>query len=58
MHDVDVKDGKFERPEAPGFASLIAAIALTRRDDAAFGGEVLDALLELYRRKRSAPEEP
>lgn len=60
VHDIDVKDGKFERAEAPGFAALIAAIALTRREDEkriAFGGEVLDALLELYRRKRTAPEE-
>ena len=60
VHDIDIKDGKFERAEAPGFASLIAAIALTRRDDearVAFGGEVLDALLELYRRKRTSPGE-
>ena len=54
VHDIDVKDGKFDRPEAPGFASLVAAIALTRRDDEAriaFGGEILDAVLELYRRR-------
>jgi hypothetical protein len=60
VHDIDVKDGKFERPEAPGVASLIAAIALTRRvdeDRITFGGEILDALLELYRRKRTTPEE-
>ena len=60
VHDIDVKDGKFERAEAPGFASLIAAIALTRREDEAriaFGGEILDALVELYRRKRGAAEE-
>ena len=60
IHDIDVKDGKFDRPESPGFASLIAAIALTRRDDEeriAFGGSILDALLELYRRKRTAPPE-
>jgi hypothetical protein len=61
VHDIDVKDGKFERPEAQGFATLVAAIALTRRDDEAriaFGGEILDALLELYRRKRGAAEDP
>jgi hypothetical protein len=61
VHDIDVKDGKFDRPESPGLASLVAAIALTRRDDddrVAFGGSILDALLELYRRKRAAlPEE-
>jgi hypothetical protein len=61
VHDIDVKDAKFARAEAPGFASVIAAIALTRRSDEdriAFGGSLLDALLELYRRKRSAPEPP
>jgi hypothetical protein len=59
VHDIDIKDGKFGRPEAPGFASLVAAIALTRREDdarIAFGGEILDAVLELYRRKRTSPE--
>ncbi len=61
VHDIDVKDGKFARSDAPGFASVIAAIALTKRSDEdriAFGGTILDALLELYRRKRSAPEPP
>jgi hypothetical protein len=61
VHDIDVKDGKFARADAPGFASVIAAIALTKRSDEdriAFGGSILDALLELYRRKRSAPEQP
>lgn len=60
VHDIDVKDGKFKRAEAPGVASLVAAIALTRREDEErirFGGEVLDALVELYRRKRTAPED-
>jgi len=60
VHDIDVKDGKFGRADAPGFGTLVAAIALTRREDEAriaFGGEILDALLELYRRKRGAAEE-
>jgi hypothetical protein len=56
VHDIDVKDGKFAREEAPGFASVIAAIAVARKGDderIAFGSSILDALLELYRRKRS-----
>jgi hypothetical protein len=60
VHDIDVKDDKFHRVEAPGLASLVAAIALTRREDQAriaFGGEILAALLELYRRKGGAAEE-
>jgi hypothetical protein len=55
VHDIDVKDGKFERAEAPGIAALIAGIALNERDDdarIALGSRIFDALLELYRRKR------
>ena len=55
VHDIDVKDGKFARPEAPGVAALIAGIALTEREDEpriALGGRMFDALLELFRRKR------
>lgn len=33
VHDIDVKDRKFEPAEAAGYASVIAAIALTKRDD-------------------------
>jgi hypothetical protein len=60
VHNIDIKDAKFDRAEAPGFAALIAAIALTRHDDEqriAFGAEILDALLELYRRRRGGAEE-
>lgn len=55
VHDIDVKDGKFERDEAPGIAVLVAGIALSERDDEgriALGERMLDALLEVYRRKR------
>jgi hypothetical protein len=58
VHNIDVRDDKFERAEAPAFASLIAA--LTRREDQAriaFAGEILGALLELCHRKRGAAEE-
>jgi hypothetical protein len=57
VHDVDVKDGKFERTEAPGIASLIAGIALAHRDDEArieVGRVIFDALLELYRHRRTS----
>jgi hypothetical protein len=55
IHDIDVKDGKFARVEAPGMASLIAGIALTCEDDARrldLGSRIFDALLAFYRRKR------
>lgn len=56
IHDIDVKDGKFERSEAPGVASLVAGIALSRANDAqriALGSTFFDVLYELFRRKRS-----
>jgi hypothetical protein len=55
IHDIDVKDAKFGRAEAPGVAALVAGIALSEREDEArieLGGRMLDALLELYRRRR------
>jgi hypothetical protein len=55
VHDIDVKDGKFARTEAPGIAALIAGIALAEGEDEAriaLGSRMFDALLALYRRKR------
>jgi hypothetical protein len=55
IHDIDIKDGKYGRAETAGFASLIAGIAVLHRDDEeriAIGSQMLDALLELHRRKR------
>lgn len=55
VHDIDLKDGKFRRTEAPGIASLIAGIAQRHRDDEtrmAQGGEVFEALYEHFNRKR------
>jgi hypothetical protein len=56
VHDVDVKDGKFGRAEAPGMAAFIAGISLTESDDEpriALGSRVLEALLALFRRRRA-----
>src|SRR5262245_45740542 len=49
VHDIDLKDGKFARPEVAGIESLIAGIAVVHRDDderLARGGAVFDALYE------------
>jgi hypothetical protein len=57
VHDIDVKDRKYERQEAAGVAALVAGIALSERDDEAriaLGGRMLDALLALYRRRRGS----
>ena len=56
IHDIDVKDGKFARAEAPGIAAMIAGIAVAHAKDEdriELGSRMFDALLELYRRKRS-----
>ncbi len=33
VHDIDIKDGKFDRPEAAGIAQVIAGIAMAHDDD-------------------------
>jgi hypothetical protein len=56
IHDIDVKDGKFARAEAPGIAALIAGIAVAHRDDERrieIGGAMFDALFELFGRKKA-----
>jgi hypothetical protein len=56
VHDIDVKDGKYARAEAPGVAALIAGIAIAHREDErriAIGGAMFDALLELFGRRKT-----
>jgi hypothetical protein len=56
VHDIDVKDGKFSRVEAPGVAALIAGIAVAHREDERrieVGGAMFDALLELFGRRKT-----
>ncbi len=58
VHDIDLKDCKFGRAEAPGIASLLAGIAGRHRDDQARlaqGAEVFEALYEHFSRKRPPP---
>ena len=55
VHDLDFKDAKFERDEAPGIGQAIAGICLTQREDEARlarGSELFEALYEAFRRKR------
>jgi hypothetical protein len=55
VHDVDLKDARFARPEAAGVDRLIAGIALRHKDDAARladGGQVFEALYEYFRRTK------
>jgi hypothetical protein len=55
VHDVDLKDGKFEREEAPGLDRLVAGICMAHKEDderlaRAFG--VFDDLHRYFKRKR------
>jgi hypothetical protein len=54
VHEIDLKDDKFDREETPGIGRLIAGIAMANRDDEeriARGSAVFDDLYEFYRRK-------
>jgi len=56
VHDIDLKDGKFGRPEAPGLERLIAGIVMRHAGDEARLKEAsatLDSLYESFRRRRS-----
>ena len=55
IHDIDLKDAKFTRPETEGVAAQVAGIALLYRDDEARlarGSELCDQLLSYYSRKK------
>jgi hypothetical protein len=55
IHDIDVKDGKFGRPETPGLAAQVAGLAMLHRDDEirlARGAELFDELLTYFAKKR------
>lgn len=55
VHDIDLKDAKFGRPESVGVDHLIAGIAWTKPDDEdrlAQGAAVFDALYGYFKRRR------
>lgn len=55
VHDIDLKDAKFERPEAAGIDRVVAGIAMAHREDGARlerGAAIFDDLYEYFRRKR------
>jgi hypothetical protein len=55
VHDVDLKDARFARPEAVGIDHLIAGIAMRHREDEARlreGAAALESLYEYFKRKR------
>jgi hypothetical protein len=55
VHDIDVKDGKFGSPHAPGLESLLAGLALRSENDEerlARGSAIFDDLYEVFKRKK------
>ncbi len=55
VHDIDLKDGKFGRPEAAGIESLINGIAMAHKDDPdrLARGEAVFADLHTYLRRKT-----
>ena len=56
VHDIDIKDAKYARPETSGLAAMIAGIALLHREDdarLARGTALFQELLAYFARKRS-----
>jgi hypothetical protein len=55
VHDIDIKDERYQRAETAGVASLVAGIALTSANDderLARASAALDQLYEVFSRKR------
>src|SRR5207245_1332031 len=55
IHDIDLKDVKFGRPEAPGIDRLVAGIVMAHREDEerlARGYAVFEDLYEYFRRRK------
>jgi hypothetical protein len=54
VHDIDLKDAKFGRPEAAGIARLLVGIAAAHRDDERRierGSEIFEDLYRAFRRR-------
>jgi hypothetical protein len=55
VHDIDIKDEKFGRPEAPGLGLLLAGIAMRHPEDEPRlqeGGALFESLYAAFKRKR------
>lgn len=55
VHDIDLRDAKFDRPETPGIDHLITGLATTTTDDEvrlAQGSAIFEALYHYFTRKK------
>ena len=56
VHDIDLKDAKYEREETTGLAHLVLGLCMSERDDEtriARGGQFFDYFYDYFRRKRA-----
>ena len=56
IHDLDLKDDKFERDETSGIAQLLAGLYASEEDDArrlARGSDLFESLYRSFQRRRS-----
>ena len=56
VHDIDLKDAKYEREETSGLAHLVLGLCMSERDDEtriARGGQLFDYFYDYFRRKRA-----
>jgi hypothetical protein len=55
VHDIDLKDGKFARPQTEGIKTLIAGVCMASEEDAQRlkrGGAIFDDLYEFFRKTK------
>lgn len=55
IHDLDLKDEKFGRPEAPGLGAQLNGLTLVHEDDAArieHGCALFDQLLQYFAKRK------
>ncbi len=60
VHDIDLKDGKFDRNEAAGVSQLIDGLAIANKDDESRlqrGSAIFDALYESFKEKEQLKRE-
>jgi hypothetical protein len=58
VHDIDLKDGKFARPEAPGLERVLTGLILANAEDEARlerGFVLFDELYQSFRKKLPTP---
>ena len=58
VHDIDLKDSKFNRPEATGFNAVIRGLASVYRDDGERVKQCLPVFDAIYKLFSNGPDKP